>query len=61
MTVPVPCGSTASTAALSTSSGRGTPIVTSTRIASTGCPSAFATLSELCHSASRSARTAAFV
>src|SRR5439155_12838971 len=60
-TVPLPCGSTASTAALSTRSGRGTPIVTSTCIASTGCPSAFATDSELCQSASRKARTAALV
>src|SRR6266404_2740383 len=46
LTVPVPCGNTAST---------------STCIASTGWPSALATLSELCHSASRSARTAALV
>src|SRR5271169_3371315 len=60
-TVPVPCGSTASTASLSTCSGHGTPIVTSTRIASTGRPTASATLSPLCHSASRSARTAALV
>src|SRR5207247_7397339 len=43
LTVPLPCGRTASTAAVSTSSGRGTPIVTSTCIASTGCPSALAT------------------
>src|SRR5271156_3882161 len=56
-TVPVPCGSTARTASLSTSSGRGTPIVTSTRIESTGSPTALATLSELCHKASRNART----
>src|SRR5438477_7882493 len=61
LTVPVPCGSTANTCSLSTRSGRGTPIVTSTCIASVGWPSAFATESELCHSASRSARTAAFV
>src|SRR5437762_9952124 len=60
-TVPVPCGSTANTCSLSTRSGRGTPIVTSTCIASVGWPSALATLRELCHSASRSARTAAFV
>src|SRR3954452_15083213 len=46
-TVPVPCGSTASTASLSTRSGRGTPIVTPTRIASVSWPSALATLSEL--------------
>src|SRR5438477_9635118 len=60
-TVPVPCGSTANTCSLSTRSGRGTPIVTTTCIASVGWPSALATLRELCHSASRSARTAAFV
>src|SRR5580704_13430457 len=47
VTVPVPCGSTASTAALSTRSGCGTPIVTSTRIESTGNPTASAMLSEL--------------
>src|SRR5580704_11540437 len=60
-TVPVPCGSTARTASLSTRSGRGTPIVTSTCIESTGKPTASATLNELCQSASRKARTAAFV
>src|SRR5579871_5575625 len=60
-TVPVPWGSTASTAALSTASGRGTPILTSTCIASTGSPTALAMLNPLCHSASRSARTAALV
>src|SRR6185437_9831966 len=60
-TVPVPCGSTANTCSLSTRSGRGTPIVTSTCIASVGWPSAFATESELCQRASRKARTAAFV
>src|SRR6266851_2514698 len=53
-TVPLPCGNTASTASASTRSGRGTPIVTSTCIASTGRPSAPATDNELCHSASRS-------
>src|SRR6516164_6565852 len=60
-TVPVPCGNTASTASLSTRSGRGTPIVTSTCITSTGRPTASATLSPLCQSASRNARTAALV
>src|SRR5580704_1294017 len=60
-TVPLPCGNTARTASVSTRSGRGTPIVTSTCIASTGRPTASATLSELCHKASRSARTAALV
>src|SRR5262245_47256724 len=61
LTVPLPCGSTARTACRSTRSGCGTPIVTSTCIASTGKPTASATLSPLCQSASRSARTAAFV
>src|SRR6516165_4531867 len=60
-TAPVPCGSTARTACLSTRSGRGTPIVTSTCMASTGRPTASATLSPLCQSASRRARTAALV
>src|SRR5262252_3909909 len=60
-TVPVPCGSTASTASLSTRSGCGTPIVISTCIASTGRPTASATLKPLCQSASRKARTAALV
>jgi len=60
-TVPVPCGSTASTCAASTRSGFGTPINTSTTIESVGLPSASATLSELCQSASRNARTAALV
>jgi hypothetical protein len=38
-----------------------TPILTSTCIESTGNPTASATLSELCQSASRNARTAALV
>src|SRR5262249_41372103 len=57
----VPGGTTASTCALSTSPGFGTPTVTSTSMESTCSPTASATLSELCHSASRSARTAALV
>src|ERR1700730_6157136 len=61
LTVPEPCGRTARTASLSTRSGWGTPIVTSTSIASTGNPTASATLSELCQRASSNARTAAFV
>src|SRR5579875_186246 len=60
-TVPVPCGRTASTAARSTRSGSGTPIVTATCIASADRPSALAIESALRHNASRSARTAAFV
>src|SRR6516225_7432538 len=60
-TVPVPCGKTARTACWSTRSGRGTPLVTPTCIASTGKPSALAILSPLCQSASRRARTAALV
>ena len=60
-TVPVPCGSTASTSFLSTSSGFGTPISTSTCMSSLDLPTAVATVSELCHSASRNARTAALV
>ncbi len=46
---------------LSTCSGCGTPIVTSTCIASVSMPRAAAMLRELCQSASRSARTAALV
>ena len=42
-------------------SGFGTPISTSTFMSSLDLPSAVATVSELCHSASRSARTAALV
>src|SRR5579859_3693892 len=61
LTVPVPCGSTASTCALSTFSGCGTPMVTSTCIESTGSPTASAMESELCQSASRKALTAALV
>src|SRR5207248_6403018 len=60
-TVPVPCGSTFSTSALSTLSGCGTPINTSTCMSSLDLPTAVATVSELCHSASLSARTAALV
>jgi len=60
-TVPPPCGSTARTASVSTRSGCGTPMMTSTCIASTESPSAGATLGELCQSASRNARIAALV
>jgi len=47
--------------ALSTWAGCGTPISTSTCLSSLDLPSAVATVSELCHSASRRARTAALV